>query len=67
MNNNIISPFHFEESAVTDEEFLAMMKNNDLHHIPAGTVFQSDGAPPHFSSCVHVFLDSEFPDHWIGR
>jgi hypothetical protein len=65
MNNNIISPFLFEESTVTDEKFPAMMKGNDMHHIPAGTVSQSDGAPPHFSSSVHVFLDRQFPDHSI--
>jgi uncharacterized protein (DUF2336 family) len=37
--NNITSPFLFEEPTVTDEKLIAMMKDNDLHHIRAGTVF----------------------------
>jgi hypothetical protein len=39
MNNNIMSPFIFEEPTVTDEKLIAMMKDNDLHHICAGIVF----------------------------
>jgi hypothetical protein len=57
----------FEEPMVTGETFLAMMKDTALHHIPTGTVFQLDAEPPHFSRHVCVFLDREFPDHWIGR
>jgi hypothetical protein len=40
MNNKIISPLLSEEFTVPDEKFVAMMKDNALHHIPAGTVFQ---------------------------
>jgi hypothetical protein len=36
-------------------------------HISAGTFFQLDGAPPHFSHHVCAFLDRECPDHWIRR
>jgi len=35
-----------------------------LRYVPVGTVLQSDGAPLHFSSRVHAFLDREFPDRW---
>jgi hypothetical protein len=52
---------------VTGEKFLAMMEYTPLYHIPARTVFQLEGAPPHFSHRVHAFLDIQFPIHWIGR
>jgi hypothetical protein len=31
------------------------------------TIFQSEGAPPHFYHRVHAFLFMEFPDRWIVR
>jgi len=40
-----------------------------LHHVPVGTVFWLDGAPPHLphSSChVSASPDREFPGHWLG-
>jgi hypothetical protein len=33
----------------------------------AEVIFQHDGAPPHYSSIVHEFLDATFPQRWIGR
>jgi len=30
-------------------------------------IFQQDGAPPHWGSHVHRFLDATFPNRWIGR
>jgi hypothetical protein len=35
--------------------------NTALHCVPVETVFQLDGAPPHFPHCICVF-----PEHWIG-
>jgi hypothetical protein len=67
MENEVIGPFFFEEPTMSSDTFLAMMENTGLHHAPMGTVFQSDGAPPHFSHHVHSFLDREFPDCWMGR
>ena len=29
-------------------------------------IFQQDGAPPHWSSYVRLFLDATFPNRWIG-
>jgi len=34
------------------------MENNALHCMPVGTI--------HFSHYVHVYLDRELPDLWIG-
>ena len=30
-------------------------------------IFQQDGAPPHWGSHVRRFLDSTFPNRWIGK
>jgi len=30
-------------------------------------IFHQDGAPPHWGSDVHRFLDATFPNRWIGR
>ena len=30
-------------------------------------IFQQDGAPPHWGSRVHRFLDATFPNRWTGR
>jgi hypothetical protein len=44
-----------------------MIENTALHHIPVGTVFQVDDVPAHLSHHICAFLDTELPDHWIGR
>ena len=33
----------------------------------ASVIFQQDGAPPHFARSVRDFLNTTFPDGWIGR
>jgi hypothetical protein len=60
MKKKVTGPFSFEEPTVTGDTFLAMMESSTLHHIPVGTIFQFDGAPPHFSHRVCAFLDREF-------
>jgi hypothetical protein len=64
---NIISPSFFEELIVTGEKFLPMMEKTAWCHIPAGTVFQLDGASTNFSYYVHAFPNREFPESCIGR
>jgi hypothetical protein len=49
MKNKVSGPLFFEEPTVNGDTFSAMMKNNALHHVPVGIVFQLNGAPPHFS------------------
>ena len=34
---------------------------------PPGSVFQQDGALPHYHKEVSDFLDANFPNRWIGR
>jgi hypothetical protein len=63
MGNRVIGLFFFfEELTVNGDTLLAMMENSALHHVPVGTIFKVNGAPPHFSCCVHAFQDKEFPD-----
>ena len=55
-----------------------MTKNNyldilQLYAVPQiqdegeGVIFQQDGAPPHYANIVREFLDTTFPQRWIGR
>ena len=37
-----------------------------LHKVRS-IIFQQDGAPPHFARDVRQYLDSQFPQRWIGR
>jgi hypothetical protein len=61
MEDKVIGLVFFEEPAVTGNTFPAMMENTALRRVPVGTVFQSDGAPPHFFRRVRAFPDREFP------
>ena len=38
-----------------------------LEEFQSWIIFQQDGAPPHWGSDVHRFLDVTFPNRWIGR
>jgi len=49
-----------EGPTVTGDTSLAMMENTALRHVPVGTVFQLDGAPPHFCHRFVAFLDRSF-------
>jgi hypothetical protein len=53
---------------VTGDTFLAMMESTALCHVPVGTIFQSDGAPPHLSCPARLFLDGvSWPLNRKGR
>lgn len=38
-----------------------------LPSLPSGTLFQQDGAQPHYSLEGRALLDVELQDLWIGR
>jgi hypothetical protein len=57
---NIISPSFFEEPIVIGEKFLAMMEKTVWCHIPAGTVFQLDGASTNFPIMFMPFQTGSF-------
>jgi hypothetical protein len=56
-----------EDDSIKANEQGTLMKNTALYHVPVGTVFQLNGAPPHLSHCVRAFLDRQFPGCHIGR
>jgi len=59
--NKVIGPFFFfEEPTVIGDTFMAIMDNTNLYHVFVRRAFKLDGAPPHFSRCVCVFMDREF-------
>ena len=64
--NSIIGPFFFIEVAVTGHVYLVMLQNFVIGQLPLGSIFQQDGAPPHYRQ-VCDFLNANFPDMWIGR
>jgi len=50
------------------DNFKAMTENNNaLRHVPVGTVFRSDGVPPHFPRRVRAFPNRKIPDSSEGR
>jgi len=42
-------------------------EDTGVRHVPVGTDFQPDGAPPHLSRRVPVFLDRYIPDCWMEK
>ena len=44
-----------------------MLQLYAVPQLPAVTIYQQDGAPPHFVCIVRTFLDKEFPIRWIER
>lgn len=71
INDSIIGPYFFDGS-VNGERYLVMlqqylwpivsqMENNNQ------IFFQQDGAQPHYTLAVRQFLDSHFPQRWLGR
>jgi hypothetical protein len=68
--NHIIGPFFFSDT-VTGERYQAMLQNWFLPQFSRtqrrSIRFMHDGAPPHWSRPVRVWLTDNFPNHWMGR
>ncbi|GBN54976.1 hypothetical protein AVEN_261494-1 [Araneus ventricosus] len=52
---------------VTSSICLGMLQLYSVLQFPEGVIFQQDCAPPHYGNIVHEFLDTTFPQRWIGR
>ncbi|GBM47010.1 hypothetical protein AVEN_152789-1 [Araneus ventricosus] len=52
---------------VTSNIYLDMLQLYAVSQFPEGVIFQQDGAPPHYGNIVREFLDTTFPQRWIGR
>lgn len=79
VRNTIIGPYFFDEN-LTGALYLDFLQNTlipDLIQlfpdiqIPTNVDrriwFQQDGAPPHYAVAVRNFLNTTFPQRWIGR
>ncbi|GBN12788.1 hypothetical protein AVEN_175699-1 [Araneus ventricosus] len=52
---------------VTSNTYLDMLQLYAVPLFPGGVIFQQDGAPQHYGNIVREFLDTTFPQWWIGR
>jgi len=62
-NDQIIDP-HFFEHIINGSIYLDFLQN----YLPI--YFEDislDEAPTHYSQDVRIFLDKQYPNHWIGR
>ena len=69
--DEIIGPYFFE-STVTSKTYKAMLQDYFIPQLKrrrkfSTTIFQQDGAPPHWSLEVRALLNKNFPGRWIGR
>ncbi|GBL94796.1 hypothetical protein AVEN_244772-1 [Araneus ventricosus] len=55
------------EPTVTSIIYLDMLQLYAVPQFPESVIFQQDGAPPHYGNIVLEFLDTTFPQWWIGR
>lgn len=72
-NNQIIGPYFFP-AGVSGVSFLEMLQtflSPYLEDLPLQQLLdmwlQLDGAPAHYSAPVRVWMNNNFPGHWIGR
>ncbi|GBM26152.1 hypothetical protein AVEN_17791-1 [Araneus ventricosus] len=52
---------------VTSNIYLDMLQLYAVPQFPEGVIFQQNSAPPHYGNIVREFLDTTFPQRWIGR
>ena len=55
------------EKTGTANTYLHMLHLYAVPEFPEGTIYQQDGAPPHFDNIAYTFLDEQFPARWIRR
>jgi hypothetical protein len=48
-------------------DMLELYVSPQLQEFQQWKIFQQDGAPLHWGSLVHRFVDATFPNRWIGR
>ena len=73
IDDRLIGP-HIFEHRLTGETYLDFLRNQLpqlLRDVPVNTqermMLQQDGAPPHSSRQVKEYLNTTFPERWIGR
>lgn len=66
----LYGPFFFIEQTVTGIVYLDMLQVWLFPQLTTDSstfILQQDGAPPHWSTNVRNFLNTELPHRWIGR
>lgn len=71
VQNHLIGPF-FIDGALTGEKYLDLLQHQIIPEINnlfpnMNVYFQQDGAPAHYHRIVREYLDTIFPQRWIGR
>ena len=66
LNNQIIGPI-FYEGNMNAEMYENMLRKQIVPRIIETIFFQQDGASYHYGRNVRRYLDTVFPDRWIGR
>ena len=66
-----MSPF-IHRDTVNAEGYLSMLREEIWPVISTwknieDLIFMQDGAPPHFATVVHEWLNARFPGRWIDR
>ena len=73
LGNRFIGPFVFDNNLTgsTYQAFLGNELPGLLEDIPlmirSQMYFQHDGAPPHYTRHVRVYLNESFPNRWLGH
>ncbi|GBN20491.1 hypothetical protein AVEN_134049-1 [Araneus ventricosus] len=52
---------------VTSNIYLHTLQLYAVPQFLEGVIFQQDGSPPPYGNIVREFLDTTFPQRWIGR
>lgn len=70
-HDRLIGPQFFPDN-VRSDSYLEMLQEFLLPQLRQlrrvrSTIFQQDGAAPHWALCVRKFLNATFPNRWIGR
>ncbi|GBM31082.1 hypothetical protein AVEN_32465-1 [Araneus ventricosus] len=58
---------HRAEPTVTSNIYRDMLQLYVILQFSEGVIFQQDGAPPHDGNIIREFLNTTFPQRWIGR
>lgn len=73
LNGYLIGPYFFEGN-VTGAKYLELLRDhlpvlleNVIFETRLRMIIQQDGAPPHFENNVRGYLNTHYPNRWIGR
>lgn len=70
-NDHLIGPF-FVEGAITSDRYIEMLRTQFIPELQRlgllySAHFQQDGAPSHTAHATRNYLNTVFPDRWVGK